>query len=80
MMDNDSEKISADDKKTSDKKISRILAELNGKTDLFYKAKDFFSGIVEGVSLKYVLTVAGGVLFFIMLIVAQYTELLIIFI
>ena len=69
MMDNDSEKNSADDKKISAKKIKNILAELNGKSNLIDKAKDFIGGITEGISLKYILTVAGGVLFFIVLII-----------
>lgn len=65
-MGNNSEK---GDEKISAKKIKNILAELNGKSNLLDKAKDFFLGISEGVSLKYVLTVAGGVLFFIILII-----------
>ena len=43
---------------------------MNGNSNLFDKAKDFFLGMTEGISMKYILTVAGGVLFFIVLILA----------
>lgn len=66
-MGNDPEKF---DEKFSSKKIKNILAELNGKFSFPDKVKDFFLGISEGISLKYVLAVAGGVLFFILMIIA----------
>lgn len=64
-MSNDPEK---SDKKFSTEKIKNILADLNGKSNFSDKVKNYLGGFFEGISLKYVLTVAGGVLFFIVLI------------
>lgn len=58
-------KISAEEKKNKS-----ILDELNGNSNLIDKAKDFFLGMTEDISKKYILAVAGGVLFFIILILA----------
>ena len=59
------EKISVEEISAEEKKNRSILDELNGNSNLFDKAKDFFLGMTEGISMKYILTVVGGVLFFI---------------